>query len=57
MTFYYSERDSFINKKWMAELTNKNENIKMIVQSGAGHMLPLEQPILLKSFIETWLLN
>jgi len=57
ITFYYSEFDSFINKKWMAELANKNENVKVIVQSGAGHMLPLEQPLLLKSYIETWALE
>ncbi|WP_042149210.1 MULTISPECIES: alpha/beta fold hydrolase [unclassified Pseudoalteromonas] len=55
MTFYYSELDSFINTKWIAELSNNNEDLKMIVQSGKGHMLPLEQPVLLKSYIETWL--
>lgn len=57
MTFYYSEFDSFINKTWMAELANKNENVKVIVQSGAGHMLPLEQSLSLKIHLETWLFD
>lgn len=56
ITFYYSEFDSFINKTWMAELAHNNENVKAIVQSGAGHMLPLEQPLLLKVYLEDWIL-
>jgi len=55
ITFYYSEFDSFINKTWMAKHTSKNENAKVIIQSGSGHMLPLEQTILLKQYIEAWL--
>jgi pimeloyl-ACP methyl ester carboxylesterase len=57
MTFYYSEFDSFINKTWMAELANKNEIVKVIVQRGAGHMLPLEQAFPLKNHLETWLFD
>ena len=55
MTFYYSELDTFINKNWLKELKANNQQIKLITQSGSGHMLPLEQPVLLKKYLEAWL--
>ncbi|PAJ76373.1 hypothetical protein CJF42_00280 [Pseudoalteromonas sp. NBT06-2] len=57
ITFYFSEYDTLINKVWLANYHKLNDNAKVIKQIGSGHMLPLEQPLLLKGYIENWLVE
>lgn len=51
---YYSEGDKLINSKWLSGLVNSNSRLSLMSTSGSGHMLPLEKPRELASYINSW---
>lgn len=52
---YYSDNDKLINSKWLNELKNASPTLSLISTSGTGHMLPLEKPSELASYINSWI--
>lgn len=53
--FYFSENDALMNKHWIDNLQQVSDNCVMICTQGASHMLPLEKPDELASYIHKWL--
>ncbi|MEE4245527.1 MAG: alpha/beta hydrolase [Kangiellaceae bacterium] len=52
--FYYSDFDPMINNDWFDEIRTKSANLSFFSTSGSGHMLPLEKPKELASYINAW---
>jgi len=52
--FYYSEHDPLVSSQWFSELTDLNPKLIVYCTSGSGHMLPLEKPQELASYINSW---
>ncbi|WNC72336.1 alpha/beta hydrolase [Thalassotalea psychrophila] len=53
--FYYSDGDRLINPQWFNKLRTVNPKLSIISTSGSGHMLPLEKPCELASYIKSWI--
>jgi len=55
ITFCIGEQDNIADLKKVIELTKSNQNITVKAVNNTGHMLPLEQPVLLAKKILNWL--
>ena len=53
--FYYSEHDQLVSSQWFGGLTGLSPKLSVFRTSGSGHMLPLEKPRELASYINSWI--
>lgn len=51
-TFYYSELDPLLDVEWLSKF-KQNSRLKLVSTSGKGHMLPLEKPKELASYLKS----
>lgn len=54
LSVVYSDQDVLINHSWMHDFARQSQAVIHQV-AGAGHMLPLEHPLLLSQHIRQWL--
>jgi pimeloyl-ACP methyl ester carboxylesterase len=55
ITFCIGEQDGIADLKKVTKSTKSNQNISVQAFTNSGHMLPLEQPVLLAKTILNWL--
>ncbi|WP_237058967.1 alpha/beta fold hydrolase [Microbulbifer sediminum] len=55
VTFCYGEHDTLVTRSWVNELQEQRPDVVVREVQGAGHMLPLEQPLPLAREIRHWL--